>query len=186
LHAGENRCVLSLLLMALLVRSTLQSSSVLSTTLDSNIGAFDPWAILEVSERTPKKEIRANFRSLSLKWHPDKNKHQPAQAKKEFLKIQKAASILLDDDKKEMFKMSGLYGIDSDSPAGESVGIPEFMADEGAKNVLIYGYAAFFLVGMPAMFFCLKDKFKDDPVVNRHNSYSMQDDLNGQAEEIEG
>lgn len=43
-----------------------------SMTEDNQIKGFDPFAILGVTPSTPAKEIKKQYRALSLIYHPDK------------------------------------------------------------------------------------------------------------------
>lgn len=52
--------------------------------------------ILGLPEKVPFKDIKEKYRSLSQKWHPDKNKKNPDQSVKRMQKINWAYSVLSD------------------------------------------------------------------------------------------
>lgn len=55
------------------------------------------WAALDIADTSTKEEIRAQYRKLSVKWHPDKNQGNPA-AKERFQAISAAYEALKDVD----------------------------------------------------------------------------------------
>jgi len=60
---------------------------------------MNPYEVLGVGEKATKDEIKKAFRALSMKWHPDKNKNDPAAMSK-FQQINSAYEILSDDQKR--------------------------------------------------------------------------------------
>jgi DnaJ-class molecular chaperone len=62
----------------------------------------DFYNILGVSEKSSKEEIKKAFRSLSMKWHPDKNQKDP-NAVGMFQKINEAYETLGDDSKRSEY-----------------------------------------------------------------------------------
>lgn len=60
---------------------------------------MNPYNVLGVEEKADKTEIKKAFRGLSMKWHPDKNKNDPAAMSK-FQQINSAYEILSDDHKR--------------------------------------------------------------------------------------
>lgn len=53
------------------------------------------------------EQIKAAYRRLALKWHPDRNPDNKAQAEAEFKKISKAYAVLTDPQQKAMFDLGG-------------------------------------------------------------------------------
>ena len=60
---------------------------------------IDYYDILEINEYSSKEEIRKQYKKLSLKYHPDKNK----DGTDNFLKIKEAYDILIDDNKRSIY-----------------------------------------------------------------------------------
>lgn len=63
---------------------------------DAEIAQFDPYHILEISSDADDKVIRKAYRSLSLKWHPDKNPGNQ-YADQMFMMVRKAYEALTDE-----------------------------------------------------------------------------------------
>ncbi len=66
----------------------------------------DYYSILGVSRNASKEEIKKAYRKLAKKYHPDLNKNDPSASEK-FKEINEAASVLLDDKKKEQYDLYG-------------------------------------------------------------------------------
>jgi len=80
---------------------------VLRVWNDAEIAQFDPYAILEIATDAEDRTIRKAYRSLSLKWHPDKHSagedEQRLLADKNFKDIGEAYSVLSDPTKKQRY-----------------------------------------------------------------------------------
>ena len=63
---------------------------------------------LNVQSSASKKEIKAAYRKLALKYHPDRN--QEEQAKQKFLEISKAYEILSNQEKRKKYDSYGKTG----------------------------------------------------------------------------
>jgi DnaJ-class molecular chaperone len=70
----------------------------------------DLYAVLGVSEDADEKTIKKAFRSLSRKYHPDKNRNNPAAVKK-FNEVREAYEVLGNGDKKILYDMGGLESV---------------------------------------------------------------------------
>lgn len=73
----------------------------------------DLYSILEISEHATAEEIKKAYRSLAVKYHPDRNKENKAEDK--FKEIASAYEILGDTKKKEQYDYSrrtSQYGFD--------------------------------------------------------------------------
>lgn len=60
---------------------------------EGKLKTFNPYDILEIDPEANEKEIKKAYRTQSLKYHPDINKHPEAKAK--FIMITKALEVLL-------------------------------------------------------------------------------------------
>lgn len=60
------------------------------------------YEILGVNKKTPKEEIKINYRKLAKKYHPDTNKDNP-KAEEMFKNINEAYATLMNDEKKKRY-----------------------------------------------------------------------------------
>src|ERR1051325_10532282 len=70
----------------------------------------DYYEILGVAKDTPKDQIKASYRKLALKYHPDKNKE--AGAEERFKELSEAYAVLSDDEKRAAYDRFGHAGVD--------------------------------------------------------------------------
>lgn len=70
----------------------------------------DYYEILGVSRNATKEEIKAAYRKLALKYHPDRNKDPDAAEK--FKEITEAYAVLSDDEKRARYDQFGHAGIE--------------------------------------------------------------------------
>ncbi|MGD2065059.1 MAG: DnaJ domain-containing protein [Dehalococcoidia bacterium] len=66
-------------------------------------GTKDYYAILGVSEKASRDEIRRAFRKLAMKYHPDKNLGNEQWAGAEFKEINEAYAVLGDEAKRQRY-----------------------------------------------------------------------------------
>ena len=81
--------------------------------IESIYAGEDFYEILGVSRDASQKEIKKAFRTLSLKYHPDRNPGDQ-KAHDMFLKINKAHETLTDPDKKQIYDIYGEEGLDQE------------------------------------------------------------------------
>lgn len=68
---------------------------------------FVPHEILGIDAKAELKHIKKAYRKLSREYHPDKNRDNAEKAKKEFMKITKAYTIMTDPKARENFEKFG-------------------------------------------------------------------------------
>src|SRR3569833_2375081 len=69
--------------------------------------AKDYYQILGVDRKADAEEIKKSFRKLAMKWHPDQNKDNAAQAEEKFKEINEAYDILKDPQKRAAYDQYG-------------------------------------------------------------------------------
>ena len=69
--------------------------------------AEDYYQLLGVDKKASTEEIKKAYRKLALKWHPDKNPQNKAQAEEKFKKISEAYAVLSDEEKRKQYDMYG-------------------------------------------------------------------------------
>ena len=52
--------------------------------------ASDYYKTLGIDKKATKKEVKAAYRTLALKWHPDKNPDQKERAERRFKEVSQA------------------------------------------------------------------------------------------------
>lgn len=62
-------------------------------------------------------QIKKAYRKLSLKYHPDKQKHEN-DAEKMFHKIARAYEVLSDPDKRQIYDLEGFEGLKREEQGG--------------------------------------------------------------------
>ncbi|KAH7980544.1 hypothetical protein HPB49_017118 [Dermacentor silvarum] len=86
----------------------------------------DYYNLLEVPRNASPEDIRRAYRRLALKWHPDKNPDNKAEAEARFKEISEAYEVLSDESKRRQYDLYGNGGFDADhhndyaSPRGGS------------------------------------------------------------------
>src|SRR3989338_2241704 len=70
----------------------------------------DYYEVLGVSKTSSSNEIKAQYRKLALKFHPDRNKS--AEAGEHFKEISEAYGVLSDPEKRKVYDQHGHAGVD--------------------------------------------------------------------------
>ncbi len=96
----------------------------------------DFYEILGVSKTASASEIKAAYRKMALKWHPDKNQSKKAEAEEKFKEINEAYQVLSDTQKKQQYDQFGHAAFD---PASGMGGNPFSGAQQGPFT---YSYSA--------------------------------------------
>jgi molecular chaperone DnaJ len=77
----------------------------------------DYYEVLGVSRTASVEEIKASYRKCALKWHPDRNPENKAEAEIKFRESTEAYSVLSDPQKRQVYDTYGHAGL-SGSAAG--------------------------------------------------------------------
>jgi DnaJ-class molecular chaperone len=67
----------------------------------------DYYQVLGVSKTATEKEIKAAYRKLARKWHPDANPSDPKAAEEKFKELQEAYEVLGDPEKRRKYDALG-------------------------------------------------------------------------------
>jgi len=73
-------------------------------------GGDDPYQALGLQRDASQDDIKAAYRKLALKWHPDRNPDNKSKAEDEFKRISKAYSLLSDTNQRAMYDRFGEDG----------------------------------------------------------------------------
>jgi translocation protein SEC63 len=120
---------------------------LLSVTTDGQVNSFDPFGILEIDSGADSKQIKKAYRSLSLKYHPDKNPgNRAAEAK--FMMVSKAYESLTDETAKENWEKYG--NPDGKQSMEVSIGLPEFFLNSDNRNLVLLVYLVIMVGVIPA------------------------------------
>ena len=82
----------------------------------------DYYEILGVTKNTDAKAIKKAYKRLAMKHHPDRNKDNKETAEKTFKEIQKAYSILSDEQKRQAYDQFGHAGVNGNAGGGSGFG----------------------------------------------------------------
>ena len=80
----------------------------------------DYYKSLEVDKTATDAQIKASYKKLAVKWHPDKNPDNREEATKKFNEISEAYSVLKDPAKREAYDKFGEAGLDENGMGGFS------------------------------------------------------------------
>jgi len=119
---------------------------LVSVSLDGEVNSFDPFSILEIDTGADTKTIKKAYRSLSLKFHPDKNPGDRV-AEARFMMIAKAYEALTDEEAKRNYELHG--NPDGKQSLEVSIGLPTFLLDSNNRNLVLMVYLICMVVLVP-------------------------------------
>lgn len=82
----------------------------------------DYYKLLNVDRNASDAEIKKSYRSLAMKYHPDRNKDNPEEAEKKFKQINEAYEVLSDSKKRAAYDQFGHAGVDGSAGRGGGAG----------------------------------------------------------------
>jgi translocation protein SEC63 len=128
---------------------------LVSVSTDGEVNSFDPFAILEIDSGADAKLIKKAYRKLSLLYHPDKNPGDRA-AEAKFMMVSKAYEALTDEQARENWEKYG--NPDGKQSLEVSIGLPDFLLDQGYRNLVLMVYLIFMVGVIP---FCVYTYYSD-------------------------
>ncbi|CAM9946707.1 unnamed protein product, partial [Hapterophycus canaliculatus] len=121
---------------------------------DAEIKGFDPFAILGVTPAAEPREIKKQYRALSLIYHPDKaslailgSEFKNKVAEDMFMKIAKAYEALTDPTARENWDKFG--NPDGKQPMEVSIALPTFLLEKEHHNTILIIYLIAMVVIIP-------------------------------------
>lgn len=82
----------------------------------------DYYKVLNVDRNASDAEIKKSYRSLAMKYHPDRNKDNPQEAEVKFKQINEAYEVLSDPKKRAAYDQFGHAGVDGSAGRGGAGG----------------------------------------------------------------
>jgi molecular chaperone DnaJ len=82
----------------------------------------DFYKLLGVDRNASDAEIKKSYRSMAMKFHPDRNKDNPEEAEAKFKQIKEAYEILSDPKKRAAYDQFGHAGVDPSMGGGRQGG----------------------------------------------------------------
>ncbi|EDO46652.1 predicted protein, partial [Nematostella vectensis] len=110
---------------------------------DRDFAEYDPYAVLEIDRVTSVAEIRRQYRSLSKKYHPDKETGDP----RKFMRIAKAYEALTNEESRKNWEEHG----NPDGPGATSFGIalPSWLVSKENSMWVLAAYGLAFMIILP-------------------------------------
>ena len=122
-------------LVALVILTPIYIYLVLLVRNDGEVSTFDPFQILGIEQGAAVKDIKKAYRSLSLKYHPDKNTGSKL-AEEMFMKVTKAYEALTDPNSKKNWETYG--NPDGKQSLEVSIGLPRIVLDNPKVVLVLY------------------------------------------------
>uniref|UniRef100_UPI00398E33E0 dnaJ homolog subfamily C member 5-like isoform X2 n=1 Tax=Pristiophorus japonicus TaxID=55135 RepID=UPI00398E33E0 len=135
------------------------------------------YTILHLPRKSTPEEVKAAYRRLALRYHPDKNPNDPSAAEI-FKEINRAHSILSDEKKKHIYDSYGSAGLHLTSMLGEDA--ENIIAAQNNCCVKIVAYFCTFITCccccLCCCFCCGKCLPKDDQNTESSEDYPTCED----------
>jgi len=103
----------------------------------------DYYEILEVPKNANDADIKKAYRKLALRWHPDKNPDNLADAEIHFKEISEAYEVLSDSNKRAIYDRCGKEGLTRGAGGGGSGGSSQPDFDPFANFGFFNGFGGF-------------------------------------------
>lgn len=84
------------------------------------MGSHRYYEVLGLPATATELDVKKSYRRLALKWHPDKNPHNKAEAERKFKEIGEAYEVLSDRQKRQIYDVYGEKGLKAGGTAGET------------------------------------------------------------------
>lgn len=150
---------------------------LVSVSTDGEVNSFDPFVILEIDSGADSKVVKKAYRSLSLKYHPDKNPGDRA-AEAKFMMVSKAYEALTDEAARDNWEKFG--NPDGKQSLEVSIGLPSFLLDSEYRNLVLLMYLLFIVGVIPFVvytYYSKSSKFGEKDIM--YDTYSwFQNTLN--------
>ncbi|MRR52051.1 MAG: molecular chaperone DnaJ, partial [Rhodocyclaceae bacterium] len=78
----------------------------------------DYYEVLGVPKTAAPDQVKAAYRALAKKFHPDMNRDDPKAAEEKFKEISEAYEVLMDKEKRAKYDQFGHAGVDPSFGAG--------------------------------------------------------------------
>lgn len=85
----------------------------------------DYYKVLNVPKGADDDAIKRAYRTLALKWHPDRNPENKAEAERRFKEISEAYEVLSDKNKRTVYDQFGEEGLKGGMGGGAGAGGPQ-------------------------------------------------------------
>lgn len=89
----------------------------------------DYYKLLGVERNASDAELKKRYRSLAMKFHPDRNKDNPEEAEAKFKQIKEAYEVLSDPKKRSAYDQFGHAGVDGSMGGGRGGFTAESFSD---------------------------------------------------------
>ena len=126
---------------------------VIQVAKNSGFAAYDPFSILGIATSATEREIRRQYRRLSLEFHPDKVSSDSNKTKEEieshYIEITKAYKSLTDEATRKNYEEYG--NPDGRQEMTMGIALPTWIVDSKHNVLVLLVYGLIFGVGLPLL-----------------------------------